>query len=83
MSTLLTIRTDDTTVEKLDYIAQSLDRNRNWVVNEAISQYLDMHAWRLEHITQGIADTDAGRSITISELEARIDNRHAKRTQQR
>lgn len=81
MSVHVTIRTDEKTVEKLDQVAEQLDRNRNWVVNEALNQYLEMHDWRLGHIRQGIADTDAGRSITTGELKDRIRKRHAGRTE--
>jgi predicted transcriptional regulator len=81
MSTLLSVRTEETTLEQLDRIAESLDRNRNWVINEAIRHYVEMHAWRLEHVKQGMADTDAGRSITTDDVRARIKRHHAERTQ--
>ena len=42
MSTLISIRTDEDSVAALDLIAESLDRNRNWVINEAIQNYLEM-----------------------------------------
>lgn len=79
MSTLVSVRTDESTVEKLNQIAASMDRNRNWVINEAISNYLELHAWRLERIQSGIADTDSGRSVTLDEVRARISKKHKDR----
>jgi predicted transcriptional regulator len=58
----------------------ALDRNRNWVINDAIKQYLESHAWRLEHIQRGISDSDAGRTITLDQLKKRIEKRHKSRT---
>jgi predicted transcriptional regulator len=36
--------------EKLDAIAQGLDRSRNWIVNQAIDQYLELYEWQREKI---------------------------------
>lgn len=76
MSTLVSVRTEESTIEQLDRIAQQMDRNRNWVINEALKNYLELHEWRLEHIRQGISDSEAGRTLTMEELNARIEKRH-------
>jgi predicted transcriptional regulator len=79
MSTLVSLRTEEALIEKLDEIATEIDRTRNWVINDAIKQYLETCAWRLEHIQQGIADSDAGRTITLDQLKRRIEKRHKAR----
>ena len=38
--------------EKLDFIAQSQDRSRNWLVNQAIDQYLDLYDWQAKRIQE-------------------------------
>ena len=76
MSTLISVRTDESTIKQLDRIAESLDRNRNWLINEAIRQYLDLHSWQYEQIQKGIADSNSGRTITTDQLRARIQKRH-------
>lgn len=38
--------------EKLDFIAQSQDRSRNWLVNQAIDQYLDLYEWQTKKIQE-------------------------------
>jgi len=79
MSTTLTLRTDDEVAHKLTQIAESMNRNRNWIINEAINNYLELHEWRLEHVNQGMSDTDAGRTVSFDEVKARILKRHKAR----
>jgi predicted transcriptional regulator len=76
MSTLISVRTEQERVEALDKIADRLDRPRNWVVNEAIQEYIERHAWQDEQIALGIADSDAGRTVTTEQLRERIQKRN-------
>ena len=46
-----TIRAESEIVHKLDDLAGSLDRSRNYLVNQAIKEYLETHAWQVEKIT--------------------------------
>ena len=64
----------------LDKIAEAFDRNRNWIINEAIKNYLDLHQWQINQVEQGFADAAAGRTISHDDLKGRIAKRHAKRT---
>ena len=82
MSISLSFRTEEETRDQLDQIATSLDRNRNWVINEAIENYLELYKWQLEHIEQGIRDSERGRTFTTQEVRARILKAHAKKTKQ-
>lgn len=38
--------------EKLDAIASSLDRSRNWLVNQAIDHYLEIYEWQTKKIQE-------------------------------
>ena len=40
--------------EALDAVAAALDRDRSYVINEAIEAYLDVHRWQTDHIRQGL-----------------------------
>ena len=44
----------------LDRVAAGLDRDRSYVLNEAVDYYLDLHRWQVEHIKQGLAEARAG-----------------------
>jgi predicted transcriptional regulator len=78
MSTVsLSFRTAETTRDALDQIAKSVDRNRNWLINEAIENYLELHRWQIEHIEQSIRHTEAGgRTYSTGEVRSRLA-RHA------
>ncbi len=70
----LSFRTAETTRNALDQIAKSVDRNRNWLINEAIENYLELHRWQIEQIEKSIRHTEAGgRTYSIREVRARLD----------
>ncbi len=70
-----TIRADSNKVKKLDQLANKLDRSRNYLVNQAIEQYLDINAWQIQQIKQGIKAADDGRFVDDAEME-RVFNKY-------
>jgi predicted transcriptional regulator len=48
-----TVRLDDDTRARVDRLATQLDRNRSWVIEEAIRTYLDQQAWLDDEIRFG------------------------------
>ncbi len=70
-----TIRSDSTKVKKLDQLANKLDRSRNYLVNQAIEQYLDLNNWQIQQIKEGIKAADENRFVDDSEME-RIFNKY-------
>ena len=70
-----TIRADSNKVKKLDQLANKLDRSRNYLVNQAIEQYLDINAWQIQQIKQGIKAADQGRFVDDAEME-RVFNKY-------
>jgi predicted transcriptional regulator len=58
-----TVRTESDIVHQLDHLADSLDRSRNYLVNQALKEYLEHHAWQIEKIAQGIAAADRGELV--------------------
>ncbi|MDX8129993.1 ribbon-helix-helix protein, CopG family [Methylomonas sp. OY6] len=69
-----TVRTESDIVHQLDSMAGALDRSRNYLVNQALREYLKTHARQIEKINQGIAAADRGEVIendeVIKEMEA-------------
>lgn len=72
MSVTISFRTEEQLRDDLDRVAGSLDRNRNWLINQALSRYLELHEWQVEQIRKGMADSDAGRTYSTAELKARL-----------
>ena len=67
--TTITVRLDTEKKEALDAIAEVSDRDRSYVLNEAIDAYLDTHLWQIEHINKGLRQAEAGHFATEKEVE--------------
>lgn len=68
-----TVRTDSNIIHKLDDIAGSLDRSRNYVVNQAIKEYLDTHSWQIDKVKKGIEAADRGKLVSHSDVMQEMD----------
>ena len=68
-----TVRAESSIVHKLDHIAGSLDRSRNYLVNQAIQEYLETHSWQIEKITQGIEAADRGELVDHDQVMQEMD----------
>ena len=73
MSTTISIRAEEALIADLDQVADALDRNRNWVINEAIANYVELQRWQVQQIQKGIADTDAGQVVSHEQVRVRMD----------
>ena len=56
----ITFRLDAAQKKDLDAIAASLDRDRSYVLKEAVRSYLEIHRWRIAHIKEGLQQAKAG-----------------------
>ncbi|MEZ5689773.1 MAG: ribbon-helix-helix protein, CopG family [Caenibius sp.] len=72
----ITIRAAKEMVSEIDSIANALDRSRNYVINQALQQYLEANAWQVERIKEGIADARAGRVHPADDVHAEIAAKH-------
>ncbi len=73
---IFTVRVAPEKQQQLDAIAHTLDRSRNWVVGEAINQYLEVQAWQIEQIQLGLEEEERGdvvpHDIVLAEASAKI-----------
>ncbi len=69
------VRTDSEKVKQLDKIAKQQDRSRNYLVNQAIDQLLELHAWQSERVKEGIKAADNGHFASDADL-ARLFNKY-------
>jgi predicted transcriptional regulator len=67
----ISFRLESDTVSALDALAGSLDRDRTYLLNEAVQAYLDLQKWQLGEIRAGLADADAGRVVDHRKIRAR------------
>jgi predicted transcriptional regulator len=61
--------------EALDAVASALDRDRSYIINEAIAAYLDVHRWQLDHIREGLRQANAGEFAAEAEMKATFSRR--------
>lgn len=70
MTAAFTIRLDDEMLAKLDALAADTDRSRSWIAAKAIQDYVELNAWQIAKIKEGIAQADRGEFATEEELDA-------------
>ncbi len=66
----ITVRVDTQKGKDLDAIAAGMDRDRSYVLNEAISNYLEIHQWQVAHIKEGLRQAEAGEFAKESAVSA-------------
>jgi predicted transcriptional regulator len=66
----ISFRLGSETVSALDALADTMERDRTFLLNEAVEAYLETQRWHLEQIEAGIADADAGRLVDHRAVKA-------------
>ena len=65
----VSFRTDSRKVEALDALASVYDRDRSYLLNEAVDNYLDLQQYHIELIEEGVRQADAGELVDHSDVE--------------
>jgi len=66
----VTFRLSSDKVSALDALADSLDRDRTYLLAEAVQAYLDTQQWQLEQIRAGVAEADTGQVLDHRKVKA-------------
>jgi predicted transcriptional regulator len=66
----ITARVDPEKVAFLDALADAQDRDRSYLVNEALDQYIAHRRWMVEEIRKAVAEADAGEFLSDEESES-------------
>ncbi|MEL4073534.1 ribbon-helix-helix protein, CopG family [Ochrobactrum sp. GPK 3] len=74
VSAAITIRTAK--VSEIDALASAMDRSRNYIINQAIEQYLEANVWQMERITAGIEAARSGKVQSADEVFSGIAAKH-------
>ena len=70
----VTVRMPSEVTEKLERIAERLDRSRNWVINEAIERYLDVYDWQTARIAERLDQAEHGGTfVPHDQVMARLE----------
>jgi predicted transcriptional regulator len=79
---LLTVRMDEERLQSLDKVAHGLDRDRTYVVTQAIDAFLDVHKWQIAYIEEAMREAEAGEFASTAEVDrtfARLRGRPRRR----
>ncbi len=68
----ITVRIQPQVRKALDGIAAALDRDRTYVVHQALEAYIDVHQWQIDHIRQGLREANAGKFASEAEVTGTI-----------
>lgn len=66
----LSFRTENEIKQKLDAIAQQQNRDRSYIINQAIDYYLSLYDWQIEHIMQGVEQASTQNFAGDDEVKA-------------
>jgi predicted transcriptional regulator len=73
----MTVRTDPEVAAQIAFLAEAMDRSRNWVIEEALKQYIQTQSWQIDGIKEAQASLDRGEGIpfdaVMEEMEALIE----------
>ena len=67
-------------IDRIDLLADVQQRDRTFVLNEAIDQYLELHDRQRMLIEQGLADAKAGRLVPQQAVEKQLAARRKRRS---
>jgi predicted transcriptional regulator len=56
----VTVRLEKDAVEFLDTLGKTLDRDRSYLIKEAVESYISLHRWQIEEIKKAVDEADAG-----------------------
>lgn len=84
-TTLVTIRVPVAMKERFDWMAQVMDRPRNYVFVEALQRYLEQEEWQLQDILEALDevahDEGAPHEDVMREAWALVERARAERTE--
>ena len=69
----VTIRMDADEVAFLDKLAGINDRDRSYLIKQAVSEYIALQRWQLEEIEKALQEADAGEFATEKEVKRVFD----------
>ncbi len=73
----ITIRTESEVAEKIGSLAKAMDRSRNWVIEDALKQYIKNQEWQIKGIHQGIQSLDSRQGVSHDLIKDRMSKKIA------
>lgn len=74
----ISFRADTEKIEALDSLAAAQDRPRSYLINEAIGNYVELHAYHDALVRKGLEEMRKGHVISHQEVVKRLKRRRAR-----
>jgi predicted transcriptional regulator len=74
----VSFRIDADKISSLDALAAARSRDRTYLLNEAVTAYLEVQQWHIEQIEAGVRQADAGKLIDHSRVRKMFQKRRRK-----
>jgi predicted transcriptional regulator len=68
----ISFRADAEKIDTLDSLAAAQDRPRSYLINEAITNYIELHAYQDALVQKGLEEMRKGRVINHAEVLKRL-----------
>ncbi len=65
----ITVRLDSDTVAFLDHLANVEDRDRSYLIKQAVASFVELHRRQIEEIEKAVKEADAGMFASDEEIE--------------
>jgi predicted transcriptional regulator len=66
----VTFRADSRKVKALDRLARALDRDRSFLLNEAVEHYLSVQQYHVEQIERGLEEAREGKLLDYDKVKS-------------
>lgn len=75
----ISFRTQTEKIKLLDGLAALQDRDRTYLINEALDYYLDLNQYHLSQIREGLQQANAGKLMDHADLKHKFARRRSKK----
>jgi len=75
----ISFRTEARKIAVLDTLATLQDRDRTYLLNQALDQYLELNQYHLEQIQEGLKQADAGKLVDHADVKRKAARWRAKK----
>ena len=64
------LRLSKSTKQKLDELAKATGRSKAFLALDAIERYLEVEAWQINAIKEGICEAENNKTVSIDDIKA-------------
>jgi len=72
----ITVRTSSEVIGGIDALAAATEQSRDFIVDQALRQYLDATTWQIDKIREGLTAAREGRARPAEDVFAEIAVKH-------